>query len=100
MTRKQKQPTEAAGLIPEADTIGRRGFLKQTAKLLLGVGAACGLPGIAAAMQKAEKEDFDYQDAPNGDQSCANCVLYDGKGGCAIINGAVSADGWCTAWVD
>ena len=100
MTKKHTRPTKIEGNGLEAKTIARRGFLERSAKLLLATGVAYGVPGFAAALQKAEKEDFDYQDSPNGDQSCANCVLYDGNGGCAIINGAVSADGWCTAWVD
>jgi hypothetical protein len=50
------------------------------------------------------KEDFHYQDHPNGTKRCANCVQFippaagQQLGGCQIVAGTISADGWCMAF--
>jgi hypothetical protein len=63
--------------------------------------ALTGQPRQAAAA-KAQKEDLAYQDRPNGGKSCASCRQFSptaaGKGTCAVIEGEVSASGWCTAY--
>jgi hypothetical protein len=50
---------------------------------------------------KATKEDFAYQDSPKDGKSCASCRLFSpaasGTGTCAVIEGVVSANGWCRA---
>jgi hypothetical protein len=51
---------------------------------------------------KADKKDFFYQNKPNAGRHCSTCNLYsvspDGKSVCAIIDGEISADGWCMAY--
>jgi hypothetical protein len=51
---------------------------------------------------KASKADVFYRDAPNEGKSCAACRLFtpaeSGKGTCAVVEGPVSANGWCTAF--
>jgi hypothetical protein len=41
-------------------------------------------------------------DAPNEGKSCATCRLFtpseSGKGTCAVVEGSVSANGWCMAF--
>jgi hypothetical protein len=71
---------------------------------LLG-GAALGttLEAIAkdkpkAVMKKYSKERVGYRDEPYQGRTCSKCVLYAGDGNCAIVEGQVSADGWCTQW--
>ena len=52
-----------------------------------------------SGLKKRPREKFKYQDSPVDGRSCAKCMLYFGDGQCAIIEGAVSPDGWCNQWV-
>ena len=78
--------------------LSRRDVLKQA--LLLG-GAACAgaLATGTAHAQKASKEAMKYQDKPNGDQKCSNCMQFVPPGSCNVVEGAVSPNGYCIAWV-
>ena len=50
------------------------------------------------------KTSFHYQDHPNGPLHCAQCIYFipqgenSGQGSCRIIDGNVSANGWCSAF--
>jgi hypothetical protein len=48
----------------------------------------------AKAPQKAVK----YQDTPKGDQSCANCALFEPPSSCKTVDGTVSPEGWCMVY--
>jgi hypothetical protein len=81
----------------------RRGLLRALA--LLGGGALGGaLEGRAqdgkpkAVLKKYSKERVGYRDEPYLGRTCSKCVLYAGDGNCAIVDGQVSPDGWCTQW--
>jgi hypothetical protein len=78
--------------------VSRRYLLKQA--LLLG-GAACAGAFAArdAHAQKAPKEAMKYQDKPNGDQKCSNCMQFEPPGSCKVVEGAISPNGYCIAWV-
>ena len=84
--------------MPAHSKISRRDVLRQA--LLLG-GAACA--GAFAAhndhAQKASKAAMKYQDKPNGDQKCSNCMQFEPPGSCKVVEGAVSPNGYCIAWV-
>ena len=57
-----------------------------------------------AAQAKGSKSQFKYQDKPNGKQKCSGCSLFvPGKtatanGSCKVVEGAISPNGWCTAF--
>ena len=55
-----------------------------------------------AATAKAQKEDVAYQDRPKAGKSCASCRQFSptaaGKGICALVEGEISANGWCVAY--
>jgi hypothetical protein len=54
----------------------------------------------ALAQQKASKQSMQYQDKPNGDKQCSNCLHFiPSNNGCAIVEGTVSPKGYCVAWV-
>jgi hypothetical protein len=54
----------------------------------------------AARAGNGGKEDFHYQEHPNEGKHCANCAQFippEAKqqlGGCRIVAGPISADGW------
>jgi hypothetical protein len=39
-----------------------------------------------------------YQDKPNGDKRCSNCLNFVPSSSCAIVEGTVSPNGYCLAW--
>jgi hypothetical protein len=79
---------------------------RRRALLLLGIASASSLAALSAAaqdkpkaqMRKYSKERVGYRDEPYQGRTCAKCVLYAGDGECAIVEGKVSADGWCLQW--
>jgi len=84
----------------ESSAISRRNLLKRVA-LLTGaavVGAGVCVPD-AAAQQKATKEAMKYQDKPKGDQQCSNCAQFVAPDGCKVVQGTISPQGYCIAWV-
>ena len=57
-----------------------------------------------SAAAKAAKSDLMYQDHEHDGKSCDQCKFYspDGPnsniGSCSIVAGAISREGWCTAF--
>jgi hypothetical protein len=82
----------------EKPKLSRREVLKSA--LLLG-GAACAgaLQSYANAQQKASQAAMKYQDKPNGDQKCSNCLQFEPPSGCKVVEGKISPNGYCIAWV-
>lgn len=80
--------------------ISRRSVLRQ-AVLLAGAGlAASVLPDkTALAQQKASKASMKYQDKPDGDKKCSDCLQFVPPGSCKVVEGAISPNGYCIAWV-
>jgi hypothetical protein len=80
----------------------RRKALRTTARWLLvpTIGTLALVADPVAA--KISKADVLYRDAPKEGKSCASCRLFtpseSGKGTCAVVEGSVSANGWCTAF--
>jgi len=73
--------------------------------LVRGVAALAGLASLSAlqpARAKAAKSDFLYQDHPHEGKTCSDCKHFSPSGGgtgtCAIVDGTVSAAGWCQAF--
>jgi hypothetical protein len=62
---------------------------------------AAGMPNVARADART---DLKYQSTPKGKDKCSLCTLFiPGKtatadGGCKVITGAISPNGWCTAF--
>lgn len=79
--------------------VSRRFLLRAAA--LLGAGALTASLGVqrqALAQQKVSKQAMKYQDKPNGAQQCSNCMHFLPNNQCAVVEGAVSPQGWCIAW--
>jgi hypothetical protein len=51
-----------------------------------------------AYAQKASKQAMKYQDKPNGDQKCSNCLQFVAPNSCKVVDGTISPDGYCIAW--
>jgi len=76
----------------------RRSVLKRTA-LLAGVALTANiLRSKEALAQKASQDAMKYQDKPDGDKRCSNCLNFIPSNGCAIVEGTISPNGYCMAW--
>jgi hypothetical protein len=80
--------------------MSRRSMLKSAALM---AGAACvgtlAPRNRALAQQKASKTAMNYQDKPNGAMKCGNCVQFEPPASCKVVEGTISPEGYCIAWV-
>jgi len=53
----------------------------------------------ALAQQKATQAAMKYQNKPNGDQKCSNCSQFEPPSSCKVVEGKISPEGYCIAWV-
>jgi High potential iron-sulfur protein len=84
-----------------SNKISRRYVLTAAAEAAVGVvaGAAIVTSPMPAHAAKAPQKGVKYQDTPKGDQSCANCALFEPPSSCKTVDGTVSPDGWCMVYV-
>lgn len=99
-TRKTPLMEHTAG----GQVMSRRCFVK-SASLLAGT-AALGLDiRAAAAQQKLAQAAVKYQNTPNSNKECSNCMQFipgktaDAMGSCKVVEGAINPKGYCIAWV-
>lgn len=86
--------------------VSRRTFIGSAA-LVAGAAVVPAIIGsrAAEAQQKVPQASVKYQDKPNGDQKCSNCLQFvpgsspTAKGTCKVVDGAVDPNGWCQIWV-
>lgn len=70
-------------------------------RLLLQGAAAAGIsalrvsPAAAQGFTKSPQQSASYQDHPNGDQHCGNCLQFQPPSSCKVVAGRISANGWC-----
>jgi hypothetical protein len=78
--------------------ISRRTLLKSVVVI---AGAACAGVGAhqdALAQGKVAKAAMKYQDHPNGEEKCSNCMQFVPPDACKIVEGKISPNGYCIAW--
>jgi hypothetical protein len=83
--------TRIANLNVSASMLSRR-------RIIIGsAGVAAGLLSVRANSQtpKIPKATAGYQDSPNNGQSCSGCEHFMAPASCALVDGAVSPQGWC-----
>ncbi len=68
------------------------------AAIVAGASLAAIAGNTAQAQKKASKEAMKYQDKPNGDKQCSNCLHFQPPAGCAVLEGTVAPQGYCIAW--
>ncbi|HVX75183.1 MAG TPA: hypothetical protein VHB49_03580 [Bradyrhizobium sp.] len=45
------------------------------------------------------QQQAEYQDRPNGLYSCGMCTQFEPPKSCKAVDGEISSDGWCKAFV-
>ncbi len=57
-------------------------------------------PVAPAATKKAPQGSVHYQVQPKGEQKCSACLNFiAGSNSCKVVEGQISAEGWCGLWV-
>ncbi len=85
-----------------AKEITRREFV--AGAIVLPALAGAMLSATTAAQAKGSQAQFKYQSKPNNGHKCSGCSFFiPGKpttanGSCKLVDGAISPNGWCTAW--
>ncbi len=87
---------------PRSGSVTRKGALVQ---MLVLPALAGGLFAATTDAARADSRvDLKYQSTPKNGQKCSDCMLFvPGKtakddGTCKVITGAISPNGWCTAY--
>jgi len=80
--------------------LSRRSLLRRVTGLAGASLAGAVVPiRLASAQQKVAKEAMKYQDKPNGDMRCDNCMQFVAPSSCKVVDGTISPNGYCIAWV-
>jgi len=51
------------------------------------------------ASEKMTRQQAEYQDAPKDIYSCGMCTLFEAPKYCKVVEGEISKEGWCKAFV-
>jgi hypothetical protein len=77
----------------------RRSMLQQMATTVAGTVTVLTIAAKhAQAQNKLAKKDVNYQEKPNGNQKCENCVNFEAPSGCKVVDGPVIPQAWCKAY--
>ncbi len=88
----------------EKEASARRKFVKFGGATLIAVPLAAWTNRSLAAKNDALRTSLKYQDKPEGDKNCANCLQFvpgtATAGGCKLMPGdtEISPKGYCVAW--
>jgi hypothetical protein len=53
---------------------------------------------VALAQQKVSKEQAQYQESPKDGQTCSMCLHFTSPDACRLVDGKISASGWCSLY--
>jgi hypothetical protein len=81
----------------DSQELSRRVFFRRVATYAVGAAIIEGVrSNPAAAQAKVAQNTVSYQDKPKGTQHCDGCSLFQPPNGCKVVDGAISAQGWCS----
>ena len=72
----------------------RRTILLQGIACAADVAASVGPASLANAAKIAQAA-VGYQSSPKGTQQCDSCTLFQAPSSCKLVDGTISASGWC-----
>jgi hypothetical protein len=79
-------------------SISRRHLLRH-GLAVAGAGGAAAISIAARAQTKASQSAVHYQNTPKDGHSCATCQFFQPPDACKVVDGTISAAGWCDLWV-
>ena len=56
-------------------------------------------PAAADATAKMTQKDVAYQRTPHGGQACVTCANFESPAACKVVDGQISAAGWCELYL-
>ncbi len=81
----------------ERKDLSRRVFFRRVTAYAVGAAIIQGISANPAAAQgKVAQTSVAYQDKPKGAQRCDGCSLFQPPNACKVVDGNVSAQGWCS----
>lgn len=84
--------SEKSNNLPESQTAGSGSSHAQLAD-------NTGTTSAPTSAPKLAKDKVGYRNEPNGTQQCGSCLHFDASTStCKLVQGQVSANGWCTLW--
>lgn len=75
--------------------LSRRKLLKLVGYSVATFPVAVLAPRLAWPQGKISKQAANYQNQPNSGQQCAGCVNFISPNACKLVEGKISAQGWC-----
>ena len=82
--------------ISRPQSVSRRTILGQGVVCVTGAAALLGSATPAAA--KMAPAAAAYQPSPKGGHQCDGCSLFQPPASCQLVDGNISASGWCKFW--
>ena len=83
--------------------LSRRDALRKLSMTVGGaaIAAACVRlsPAAAEAPAKMAQKDVAYQYTPHEGQACVTCANFESPAACKVVDGRISAAGWCQLYV-
>jgi hypothetical protein len=72
-------------------------MFQRMATCAVGASISYGLAAnLAVAQAKAQQKSVAYQDKPKGEQRCDGCCNFQPPNACKLVDGQISAQGWCS----
>jgi hypothetical protein len=90
--------------ISEIDSVelSRRSILRKLGFAASGaavLATAIGANRVAVAQTKMSQKVVGYQDTPQGDHRCDNCLQFQLPSSCKVVEGNINPAGWCKVYV-
>ncbi len=87
----------------DSHAVSRRGLLRGAGVLsggvaLAAIGVMTGASAATAAPSKLSQKVAGYQGKPMGKARCDNCTLWQPPQDCKLVQGPISANGWCNLY--
>jgi hypothetical protein len=89
-----------AGVRPDwTRRVSRRDFLSTAVVGGAAIAAAGAFASPARSASKMSQKAVSYQPMPKGNRQCANCLNFEAPASCKLVDGTISASGWCTIYI-
>ena len=95
--KNEQTKTEKSSMVEQRLNRARRTIIRAAATSL--ATGFCFRISHALADEKMTQGEAAYQATPNGIYSCGQCTLFVAPASCKVVEGEISRDGWCKAFV-
>jgi hypothetical protein len=75
--------------------VARRSLLQHALRVASAATVLCAAPNLAGAAPKISQKAVAYQDHPEGNKRCDNCLQFQPPDACKTVEGPISPQGSC-----